>query len=59
MIDLGIINGIWFFFSFVMMPFAIVVIFVVLKIVAFINQSLFEKLIWFFIMVAGVKLLLP
>ena len=59
MIDLGIINGTWFFFSLAMMPFAIAATFLAPKIVAYIDQRLFEKLIWFFIMLAGIKLLLP
>ncbi len=59
MIDLGIINGTWFFFSLAMMPFAIGATFVAPRIVRHINQRLFEGLIWFFIMVAGIKLLLP
>ena len=58
MIDLGIINWDWFPFSLAMMPFAIVATLIAKKIVACINQNLFEGLIWFFIVVAGVKLLL-
>ena len=58
MIELGIINLTWFPFSLTMMPFAIAATMIAPKIVALINQELFEKLIWFFIVVAGVKLLL-
>lgn len=59
MIDLGIINGTWLPFSLAMMPFAIASTFVAPKIVKHINQKWFEGLIWFFIVVAGVKLLMP
>lgn len=59
MVDLGIINGIWLPFSLAMMPFAIASTFVAPKIVKHINQKWFEGLIWFFIVVAGVKLLMP
>ena len=59
MIDLGIINGTWLPFSFAMMPFAIAATLVAPKIVKHINQKWFEGLIWFFIVVAGIKLLLP
>ena len=59
MVDLGIINGTWLPFSLAMMPFAIASTFVAPKIVKHINQKWFEGLIWFFIVVAGVKLLMP
>ena len=59
MIDLGIINGTWLPFSLAMMPFAIAATLVAPKIVKHINQKWFEGLIWFFIVVAGIKLLLP
>lgn len=59
MVDLGIINWTWLPFSLAMMPFAIASTFVAPKIVQHINQKLFERLIWFFIVVAGIKLLLP
>ena len=57
MIDLGIINAEWIFFSLAMMPFAIVSTFVAPHIVKHINQKLFSRLVWFFIVVAGIKLL--
>lgn len=59
MIDLGIINTTWLPFSLSMMPFAVGAVYVAPKIVKHINQKWFEGLIWFFIVVAGVKLLLP
>ena len=58
MIDLGIINLTWLPFSLAMIPFAIGATMIAPKIVARIKQDLFEKLIWFFIVVAGIKLLL-
>jgi len=59
MVDLGIINSTWLPFSVAMMPFAIASTFVAPRIVKHINQKWFEGLIWFFIVVAGVKLLMP
>lgn len=57
MVDLGIINFEWLPFSAAMMPFTVVATLVAPKIVRHIHQGLFEKLIWFFIVVAGLKLL--
>jgi len=57
MIDLGIINWTWMYFSLAMMPFAMAATVVAPHIVKHINQKLFEALIWFFIAVAGIKLL--
>ena len=59
MVDLGIINWTWLPFSFAMMPFAIAATFLAPKIVEHMNQKVFEWLIWFFIVIAGIKLLLP
>ena len=58
MIDLGIINGTWFRFSLAMMPVAMGATVIAPYIVKHINQKLFEVLIWFFIVVAGIKLVL-
>jgi len=58
MIDLGIINWTWIRFSVAMMPFAMGTTVLAPYIVKHINQKLFEGLIWFFIVVAGIKLVL-
>ncbi len=58
MVDLGIINWEWLPFSIAMMPFAIVATLIAPRIVKVINQNLFDKLIWFFIILAGIKLLI-
>lgn len=57
MIELGIINWTWLPFSLAMMPFAIGATLVAPKIVKHINQQWFERLIWIFIIYAGLKLL--
>ena len=57
MVNLGIINGTWLPFSCIMMPFAMLATMVAPKIVQYINQKIFEQLIWFFIALAGIKLI--
>jgi len=57
MIDLGIINTEWIYVSFYMMPFAVAATCFAPIIVKRINQQLFETLLWFFVIFAGLKLL--
>ena len=58
MIDLGIINTTWFPFSLAMMIPAVLATLVAPQILKRIPQKTFSILIWFFIVVAAVKLLL-
>ena len=57
MVELGIINWTWLPFSLAMMPFAVAATVLAPKIVKHINQQWFERLIWVFIVYAGVKLI--
>lgn len=57
MVELGIINWTWLPFSLAMMPFAIIATMLAPKIVKHINQQWFERLIWVFIVYAGLKLI--
>lgn len=59
MVDLGIINWRWLPFSILMMPFAIGATMIAPKVVKHINQQWFERFVWFFIVLAGIKLLMP
>jgi len=58
MIDLGIINTQWFKLSVFLMPIAIAATCFAPIIVKRINQKLFETLLWFFVIFAGLKLVL-
>lgn len=59
MINLGIINTNWFPFSLIMMIPAVVATLVAKRILKYIPQKLFSQLIWFFIVLAAIKLLTP
>ena len=57
MVELGIINWTWLPFSLAMMPFAVIATVLAPKIVKHINQHWFERLIWVFIVYAGLNLI--